>query len=103
MIDSYEAGMKPVLKGMDSSTSDDSLSSNFPLFGKIIYQAQMTEFPSYLIYANTEESIPHGFKPRCDCELSLLQDELCALSSYWASSIFRDSPLHLVSQFKILL
>ena len=72
MIDICEAGMKPVLKGMDSSISDDCLPSNFPLYGKIIYQAQMTEFPPYLIYANTEESIPQGFKPRCDWELSLL-------------------------------
>lgn len=66
MINGCKAGMKPVLKGMDSSISDDRLSSNLPLFGKIIYQAQATEFPSNLIYANTEESIPHGFKLGCD-------------------------------------
>lgn len=66
MINGRKAGIKPVLKGMYSSISDDCLSSNLALFGKIIYQAQVTEFPSHLIYANTEEPIPHGFKLGCD-------------------------------------
>ena len=42
MINGCKAGMKLVLKGMDPSISDDCLSSNLPLFGKIIYQAQVT-------------------------------------------------------------
>lgn len=72
MINGCKVGMKRILSGMDSSISDDCLSSNLLLFGKIIYQAQATEFPSYLICANTEESIPCGFKLGCDSELSLL-------------------------------
>lgn len=103
MINGCKAGMKPFLKGMDSSIGDDCLSSNLRLFGKIIYQTQMTEFPSYLINANTEESISCGFKAGYDWELSLLEGELRAFTSHWASSIFRGSPVHQVIQFEILL
>lgn len=72
MINGCKVGMKQVLRGMDSSISDDCLSSSLLLFGKIIYQALVMEFPSYLICANTDESISCGFKLGCDSELSLL-------------------------------
>lgn len=72
MISGHKACINPILRGMDSSISDDCLFSSLPLFGKIIYQAQATEFPSYLTYTSTEESIPCGFKLGCDWEFSLL-------------------------------
>lgn len=62
MINGCKAGVKALLKGMASSISGGCLSSNLPLSGKVICQAQVTEFPSYPIYVNAEESIPHGFK-----------------------------------------
>jgi len=69
MSNGCRASMKPVLKGMDSSISDDCLSSNL----SSLWENHLSSTDDrILIYLNTEEPILHGFKLGCDRELSLL-------------------------------